>query len=128
MIETFLCPRRDEIGTPFNLPKTDHWNTEQVTGVYKASSTYIGGKETNLQLAERHCSFGEFRTCSYCGSIHPQDVLDMRKKGWRAERSDKPYKGYMHAPRGEKAPQGVGAMKFYTMHFTPEQLKELNES
>jgi hypothetical protein len=88
------------------------------------------------------------RTCSFCGSLHPEDVLRLLAEGWEHERA-KSYKGYMHRPGwatksaaflaslrdlGREPGQGVPSVweptppaKFYVMHFTAEQLQRLNE-
>lgn len=39
------------------------------------------------------------RTCSFCGSVHPEDAVRLFTEGWEAERTDKSYKLYLH-PRG----------------------------
>ena len=71
------------------------------------------------------------RTCSFCGSLHPddwtrlsKDVLDSTSETW-IERSDKGYKFYVHQ-------KGVrndleGGIKFYTWHIPSEEwAKEAN--
>lgn len=58
------------------------------------------------------------RTCSYCGSLHPEDVLDIiRTEGFQAvERSDKSYKWYV----------GKNHNKYYRVHDTPEFIAGYN--
>lgn len=38
------------------------------------------------------------RTCTGCGGIHADDVIQMLRDGWTDEPTTKGYKGYMHAP------------------------------
>lgn len=35
------------------------------------------------------------RTCSYCGSMHPDDFMDGARAGWEIGPTDKNYKAYM---------------------------------
>lgn len=60
-----------------------------------------------------------YRTCSYCGSIHYEDLLDICRKALTHERygvsgTDKGYKFYVQQPKVRNA--GEGAIKFYTNH------------
>lgn len=75
---------------------------------------------------------GIARTCSFCGSIHPSDLItalsaenadielaDM-KYGW-------PHKWYINSP----AIMAPGAKKFYTLHLkdaTPEELLRIEKA
>jgi len=36
------------------------------------------------------------RTCSHCGSVHPEDLLFLLEQGWEIEQTDKCYKYYVH--------------------------------
>jgi hypothetical protein len=38
------------------------------------------------------------RTCSYCGSAHPDDAIRMVLAGWDVEATTKSYKRYLHPP------------------------------
>lgn len=51
------------------------------------------------------------RDCSYCGSIHPDDLISLlREYGFKViERSDKSYKWYIHIP-------GRRQYKYYRSH------------
>lgn len=86
--QTFKCERRrenevfDDNG-PFKLSKVDHWGERE-------------GK----------------RCCSYCGSLHPDDVFAEIEKGGTLTPTDKNYKVYV---------SGGGSGKFYFQHFSPEQ-------
>lgn len=82
------------------------------------------------------------RTCSYCGSVHPEDAIALMEKGWEVETSSKSYKRYMHPPGyvrqqlrlfevpGMKEPKGyrepTPPMKLYVMHMTPDQIDRFN--
>lgn len=61
------------------------------------------------------------RTCSYCGSIHPDDLMAVCAKALADDRysvdgTDKAYKVYVRQPGVQNASQG--AIKFY-MHHAP---------
>lgn len=67
------------------------------------------------------------RTCSFCGSMHPQDLLTAIEKlpetpGLRLEMSDKNYKMYIHRPDIRNA--GEGAIKFYMWHVGGSDMAE----
>lgn len=71
----------------------------------------------------RHEPNGD-RTCSFCGSIHPDDLLAILKSipatpdvyvYW----SDKAYKLYIHRPEVTNAKDG--AIKFYTWHILNDE-------
>ena len=38
------------------------------------------------------------RTCSYCGSVHPEDVIKLIEQGWEIHPSTKSYKWYIELP------------------------------
>lgn len=54
------------------------------------------------------------RTCSYDGSLHPEDFLAYVKAGSQIEPTDKSYKIYVRAADDKVK----GAGKFYTHHFS----------
>lgn len=76
-------------------------------------------KERNLDYWRK---VGPDRTCSFCGSMHPQDFMAFLQRvidegdDVRLERSDKRYKIYLHRPGISNAFDG--AIKFYTQHLT----------
>lgn len=108
------------------------------------SKWYVRGPNNDLWK----WSWGPPRTCSFCGSIHPEDALRLLEEGWEHERA-KAYKGYLNPPGyyarhqamlasirdPEREPgQGVPSVwlptppvKFYIDHFNKEQLARLNE-
>lgn len=76
--------------------------------------------------------YGDDRTCSYCGSWHPDDFLaflidaaDPEKQLSYIEHSTKNYKIYIHRPGISNASQG--AIKFYKWHL-PEDIDEATQS
>lgn len=83
--ERFLCPRRGEMGIelPKGWPKDDHWI----------------GKEGD-------------RTCSWCGSLHPDDFMAAVLNGEELGPTDKTYKVYVN---------GAGGGKFYFQHLAEPQ-------
>lgn len=59
------------------------------------------------------------RICSYCGSMHPDEVLAIAMETPGAiERSDKGYKWYINRPNRPNA--SFGGIKYYRQHDTPE--------
>jgi hypothetical protein len=101
--EEFLCPRRTENPDPnnvFKFPKSDHWDKFKTNGQ---------------------------RVCSYCGSLHPDDMFALVRESAEApadgdylktvtiEPSDKKYKVYVHQPGVRNAHEG--GIKFYMMHL-----------
>jgi hypothetical protein len=71
-----------------------------------------------------------YRTCSHCGSIHPDDLMDVCRKSLTDERydvhmSDKRYKAYLRIPGVRNASEG--AIKFYMQHAPESPSKEDQE-
>lgn len=64
-----------------------------------------------------------FRTCSYDGSLHPDDFMRLVREGAEIEPTDKPYKFYVRAADAHVK----GAGKFYTHHLSKEQGDEFIE-
>lgn len=63
------------------------------------------------------------RTCSYCGSIHPDDLMTICRKAltdvrYSVDGTDKGYKVYLRQPGVRNASEG--AIKFYMQH-APKQ-------
>lgn len=54
-----------------------------------------------------------YRTCTYCGSINPEDFLVLAAAGKQITPTDKSYKAYISLVTGEA--------KFYYEHFSAEQ-------
>jgi len=68
-----------------------------------------------------------FRTCSYCGSIHFDDLMEICDRtlqgieGYGVEATDKDYKLYVKQPGVRNA--GEGAIKYYKNH-SPKHISE----
>ncbi|RBB38870.1 hypothetical protein DPV79_15940 [Burkholderia reimsis] len=60
------------------------------------------------------------RTCSYCGGVHPDDVIPLLIAGWHVEPTTKNYKFYVNDPDGHSA---VPPVKVYLQHWTQEQVQ-----
>ncbi len=88
---------------------------------------FVHGKpEKDKDYWERFKTNGN-RVCSYCGSLHPEDFLELVKQcaneqedatyqsSIRIEPSDKSYKIYVHQPGVRNAHEG--GIKFYTQHL-----------
>lgn len=68
---------------------------------------------------------GDWRVCSHCGSMHPEDVIKAVEDGIATiDVSDKGYKRYINLPGVKNA--GDGPVKFYVPHFTEDQIKRFN--
>jgi hypothetical protein len=70
------------------------------------------------------------RTCSYCGSIHPDDMMALCRKTlvddrYGVESTDKGYKYYVRQPAVKNASQG--AIKFYMAHAPEAPTREEQE-
>lgn len=87
----FACPRRCEsaLGMDHKGDSPDHWRREH-----------------------------PYRTCSYCGSAHPEDFLAAARRGVKIGPTDKSYKAYL----GED-----GRSKFYFQHLSVAQCDEFVE-
>jgi hypothetical protein len=98
MTDTFFCKRGAGPDSPFKPPFNGeaHWRTE---------------------------ANGD-RTCSYCGSLHPDDFLDIMQRyaageeGYRFELTTKSYKVY--ANRAGVRNANDGGIKFYGAHSVEE--------
>ncbi|WP_141715339.1 hypothetical protein [Burkholderia ubonensis] len=64
------------------------------------------------------------RTCTYCGGVHPDDVIPLLIAGWQLDRTTKAYKFYLNAPQHRSA---VPPVKIYLMHWTQEQVNRADE-
>jgi hypothetical protein len=60
-----------------------------------------------------------FRRCSYCGSIHPEDLIRLVGEGHDLQGSDWKY-GWPHKFYVESAHGSGGAGKWYNQHITDE--------
>lgn len=76
---------------------------------------------------------GDDRVCSYCGSLHPDDFLNLIKTyGFKiVGGTDKGYKFYIEnhvvPERAGIINAGMGAIKFYAQHFGPEHIEQYND-
>lgn len=70
------------------------------------------------------------RCCGYCGSLHPDDMVDImykfiqREEGYNFEPTDKGYK--LYANRGGVLNASDGGIKFYTWHVDEDHEEEFN--
>lgn len=98
MSEKFFCGRGPGPDSPFNAP----FNGE----------------------AEWKSQPNGDRTCSYCGSLHPDDFLDIMQRyaageeGYHFGLTDKAYKVYANRSGVQNASHG--GIKFYGAHAVPE--------
>lgn len=98
MTDTFFCPRGPGADSPLKPPFSSEatWRTEK----------------------------NGDRTCSYCGSLHPDDFLNIMQRfaageeGYHFGLSDKSYKVYVHRTGVKNAAEG--GIKFYGHHAPAE--------
>jgi hypothetical protein len=96
--EKMTCrDRMEQIGTWERKENLDHWNL-----------------------------VGDDKVCSFCGSMHPDRVLELVKSlGIQIlEASTKSYKIYIHRANIPNAE--YGGIKYYRWHDTPEFITEMN--
>lgn len=89
----FYCPERVGSGQNYYSNKFDFWNIDQKS---------------------------KLRTCSFCGSLHADDAIELITDDGKLERTTKGYKYYVHHARR------VGANKLYTWHVDKEQQTKLH--
>lgn len=63
------------------------------------------------------------KTCSYDGSIHPDEFMEYVRSGGEVGPTDKSYKFYVDGYSGVTR----GAKKFYTHHLSEEQGREFDQ-
>lgn len=82
----------------------------------------LGPWERGENLDEWHITLDYkdrvLRTCSFCGSLHPDDFMERMKNGETVGPTDKNYKAYLG---------GSGGPKFYYQHLSIEQRREFVE-
>lgn len=80
-------------------------------------------REENL---DTWCLIGNDKICSFCGSLHPDRVIELIKEhGWGiVERSTKSYKIYINQPNVPNA--SFGGIKYYRHHDTDKFIEDWN--
>lgn len=140
------CPRRDE-GPYLSDPNgTDTWRTDTWVGSFHVVTTIDGpqGDPVEKCFPWKRAP----RTCSFCGSLHPDDVIELLEDGWELDPTTKRYKYYLNPPGHANVsaarlnanlkrdfdrvlpsvPNVVGVLaKFYTMHFSEAQIRRVND-
>lgn len=108
MSESFWCPRREENGAmpgpngepPRFFPEQDVWREPHEASPNSGSiSPY------------------DRRTCSYCGSWHPDDMLEYIENGGQIGPTDKSYKIYL----------ACSPNKFYFQHLDADGKRKFIE-
>lgn len=79
-----MCPRRSELG---GMPLGDDWPTEDT---WRTVSHQFGVPDVVEGMT--------LRSCTWCGSLHPEDFLALASKGYTVGPTDKNYKVYLMAP------------------------------
>ena len=134
------CPRRIHEPGPWShtLSPIDRWRT---TEEHWGTKSCLCGKRygpdeppEGTRLPVDNCPVhgeipppypnGQVRTCSHCGSVHPEDALSLVQDGHHVEFA-KGYKLYIVPDEG---PRYVPPIKAYSPHFTEEQWRGLRTS
>lgn len=81
--------------------------------------------EVPHQITEPPDHWRDDNTCSYCGSLHPDIMMEQLEAGAEIGPTDKGYKAYLKpVPTERKLPTWV---KFYYRHFSEAQMKRFVE-
>lgn len=124
------CDGTVEVQPPFSdlvdeLPEPMTCGRRTDNGMQDENSVFKGSG-TGLDRWQRFKTNGN-RVCSYCGSLHPDDMFELVRAAIAApddatleesvtiEQSDKPYKIYVRQPGVRNAHEG--GIKFYTHHL-----------
>lgn len=82
-------------------------------------SDAFGGWDRETSLDKWHVTHNSRataqRTCSFCGSLHPDDFMEQVRSGVEIGPTDKSYKAYVG---------GSGGAKFYYQHLSVDQRQE----
>lgn len=77
-------------------------------------------------------TIGKGLWCNYCGSLHPDTLMEKLRAGWILGGTDKRYKWYVEAPAAGSddpdtpgVPRGRMVGKFYTVHLPRVHANEL---
>ncbi len=164
--EPQTCPRRAE-GPGYGVEGEDRWGLEswrftdpdEAARFNRAEADRTNAKAKAMgQNSVSHPNLRYWlwpgpgpmpRTCSYCGSIHPEDAIKLVKEfKFTVARSTKGYKVYIHPPGyeiglleahvnmsagvdpvealgGQRVEDVAPPLKAYSPHFTPDQWREL---
>lgn len=148
--ELHKCPRRME--GPFRFSEFDTWQRDRWKNTKEEADKAIeefkarNSPGSSMSDPQWHGDSPQPRTCSFCGSIHPDDLLQLLLEGWELEPTDKGYKYYVH-PKGWRenfnkrmssftgGPTDIPRfwsptppVKSYVMHASEEQIKKLNDA
>lgn len=139
----------NEMGPWDKKPDLDCWRTD--TWVKWQEIPVKTRIENGKEIVLEKCVAWQWdwvpRTCSFCGSVHPDDVVRLIGEGWFVEIA-KGYKIYLHPPgyeaaykarirqiRGEIAESEVPkvwspfpCVKAYSMHASQEQRDVVNRA
>lgn len=151
--EPSTCPRRmTDMGPWPRIPESDAWTWTRWSRLDRFRDWL------HRNVTQRGRFFGgtywpkgepKPRTCSFCGSCHPDDALALLRRGWDVEPTDKLYKRYLHPPMHRAHRRAVAEamrrsgsdpvrtqiissrspvppVKIYVGHFTEDQIREWN--
>lgn len=107
--EKQTCPRRTgELG-PWKRDEgldeweRDRWCATAEESAAKSAEWNAEHPDNGWQMPDDHMLWkGEPwmmpRTCSFCGSVHPDDAILLMSNGWEVEATGKSYKRYLNPP------------------------------
>lgn len=84
---------------------------------FRCPRGYLGHDATAKWEKPSGGAMGKYRSCSYCGSAHPDDFMAACREGVLLGPTDKAYKVYLNHSDG----------KFYFQHLSEEQRQEFFE-
>lgn len=142
-IEVQTCPQRVEVGSSHHKGgdldtwNRDTWALERQWSdwlLYTRSRMYdrLGWTGNRFYRGTFWpAGFAPPRTCSFCGSVHPDDAIALMRRGWEVESSGKNYKRYLHPPgyrplMAVRSP--VPPVKLYVQHMSAKQIHRLNDA
>mgnify|MGYP001610676543 FL=1 len=171
MTETMTCPRQAEATLSVQRAHRPYWRTDTWSR-RRIWADWLRDRKSNLmdKLEQRGLpvprhrdrfsggtcwpdetlpalAWRKPRTCSYCGSVHPEDAIALLLAGWEVGATGKSYKRYLHPPgyanaverlighqdalstdrfkwHGPHSP--VPPVKLYVMHMTQAQIDQFN--
>lgn len=76
------------MSSPFKIPSSCE------EGTWREGAEHWGHRDSDKWPE----GFTKPRTCSYCGSVHPDDLIALVEQGWEFDPSTKSYKSYWQPP------------------------------
>jgi hypothetical protein len=114
------CANTFRVGHASGVDQAERFCTEHRSMVCPRRSEGIPGALSNYPQTDEWRQDGSYRTCSYCGSLHPDDFMQLVRDGAEVGPTDKSYKAYIELPEGKS----VRGAPFYYHHLAADQQQE----